>query len=755
MQQPNELPYYESVTKPLLSQQQFQRDGFQPSVSLKYLSQPAYQSQTKQNHSLQHLKQILHQTSYLAVSNHQLPKPGQLQQLSASYKLPKPKIPRLYYSRDSNFATSVKPSLLLKLSSVADKLNVEPQLAHSGGQNIGQSERPLPKQTSYSARQPIPPISNTRSNPDPNSNLVPPRDKNHQLSKSPLLPPPLSILTNHHHHQPIISIPSANHESAAATQPLNSKYKLNIASDPYMISQQSPNFRQSTPLSPASPGNAKPTKRRRREDTAPKKKKQQKTTEEAVDNKLISLSEDSVAKNLDNSTIQTWCALGSLANSMQMYDRAIELYEMALKKNSKCLEALIGIAEQYRDKEDFQKAIEYYQNALSVDKSVGSTWEALAHCYLMTDNLPDSYAAYQQALQLLEDPNVPKLWYGIAILYDRYATYDLAKEAFQRVLTIDPTYDKKSDIHFRLGIIYKHEQNYQLALENFRMILHTPPAPLSEVDIWFQIGHIYEVLEDYPAAQQAYEHILKENPAHAKVLQQLGWLHYQQYMKNTQRQLGSVKEQETHLELAISQLSQSLDYEPTDGYTWYLLGRSLMQQDRHSQAYAAYQQAVYRDSQNPRFWCSIGILYFRIAQYRDALDAYTRAIRLAPDSLPEVWYNAAILYEVSNNQIQDAVAAVENAVQADPSNPIYSAHLRALHAQRSSGVTDSKSVIPEELRIPREPSVPVDRPLPPPQSTSPGATRKPTHPPPGAPRPSSGSAPSSAFVPIAPAPAGV
>lgn len=84
MQQPNELPYYESVTKPLLPQQQFQRDGFQPSVSLEYLSQPAYQSQTKQNHLLQHSKQILHQTSYLAVSNHQLPKPGQLQQLSAS-----------------------------------------------------------------------------------------------------------------------------------------------------------------------------------------------------------------------------------------------------------------------------------------------------------------------------------------------------------------------------------------------------------------------------------------------------------------------------------------------------------------------------------------------------------------------------------------------------------------------------------------------------------------------------------------------
>ena len=209
--------------------------------------------------------------------------------------------------------------------------------------------------------------------------------------------------------------------------------------------------------------------------------------------------------------------------------------------------------------------------------------------------------------------------------------------------------------------------------------------------------------------------------------------------------------QDALLELAISRLSQSLDYEPADGYTWYLLGRSLMQQARHTQAYTAYQQAVYRDSQNPRFWCSIGILYYRITQYRDALDAYTRAIRLAPDSLPEAWYNAAILYEVSNNQINDAVAAVENAVQADPNNPVYAAHLRALHAQVSSGVTDSKNVIPEDLRMPREPAVPVDRPLPP--SSASAAAHKPAHPPPGAPRPQTAlPAVMSSFVPIAPAP---
>jgi cytochrome c-type biogenesis protein CcmH/NrfG len=62
-----------------------------------------------------------------------------------------------------------------------------------------------------------------------------------------------------------------------------------------------------------------------------------------------------------------------------------------------------------------------------------------------------------------------------------------------------------------------------------------------------------------------------------------------------------------------------------------------MSQQKFDKAYEAYQQAVYRDGRNPTFWCSIGVLYYQINQFRDALDAYSRAIRLNP-YISEVWY---------------------------------------------------------------------------------------------------------------------
>src|SRR5947199_2910530 len=89
-----------------------------------------------------------------------------------------------------------------------------------------------------------------------------------------------------------------------------------------------------------------------------------------------------------------------------------------------------------------------------------------------------------------------------------------------------------------------------------------------------------------------------------------------------------------------------------------------MQHLNYSKAYEAYQQAVYRESRNSNFWCSIGVLYWEINQFRDALDAYTRAIRLNT-YIPEIWFNLGTLYEACNNQVQDAIDAYNRCYELD------------------------------------------------------------------------------------------
>ena len=107
---------------------------------------------------------------------------------------------------------------------------------------------------------------------------------------------------------------------------------------------------------------------------------------------------------------------------------------------------------------------------------------------------------------------------------------------------------------------------------------------------------------------------------------------------------------------------------------------------RYNKAYEAYQQAVYRDGRNPTFWCSIGVLYYQINQYRDALDAYSRAIRLNP-YISEVWYNLGSLYESCNNQVTDAIDAYTRAADLDPTNNTIKQRLGMLQTAGGTNAT--------------------------------------------------------------------
>ncbi|ATY63195.1 transcriptional corepressor Cyc8 [Cordyceps militaris] len=381
---------------------------------------------------------------------------------------------------------------------------------------------------------------------------------------------------------------------------------------------------------------------------------------------------------------QVWLQIGSFSEILRVPDEALQAYERALIANPQSITALNAIGMLLKGREAFDKALEFFRTIVDMDRNNGEAWGNLGHCFLMTENLQKAYDAYQQALVNLRDPKDPMLWYGIGILYDRYGSYDYAEEAFSQVMQIQPDFEKANEIYFRLGIIYKQQQKYPQSLECFKYIVSSPPGPLTQEDIWFQIGHVHEQQKDFDNAKAAYQRVLDHSPTHAKVLQQLGWLHHQQsnsyeYQDRAIQYLEKSVNAGRSFRRPVTDDLSLTEADNTDAQSWYLLGRCYMSQQKYPKAYEAYQQAVYRDGKNPTFWCSIGVLYYQINQYRDALDAYSRAIRLNP-YISEVWYDLGTLYESCNNQISDALDAYQRAAELDPGNPHIKNRLQLLRS---------------------------------------------------------------------------
>jgi tetratricopeptide (TPR) repeat protein len=147
-------------------------------------------------------------------------------------------------------------------------------------------------------------------------------------------------------------------------------------------------------------------------------------------------------------------------------------------------------------------------------RSQGEVHAALGHCFLAVSHeesdlsgilrrMQESHDAYKLALAQIVQGEDPDLWYGIGLLYDRYASLmkpsaqkseceAAAIKAFDAVLTIEPRHERRDEVLFRLGLLLKAQNNRTRALECFTAISENPSRPVDALDVWFQIGHVHE-----------------------------------------------------------------------------------------------------------------------------------------------------------------------------------------------------------------------------------------------------------------------
>lgn len=218
-------------------------------------------------------------------------------------------------------------------------------------------------------------------------------------------------------------------------------------------------------------------------------------------------------QQLSEATARGWATLGATASSMELESEASRCFSKALMQHGDNAVALIGLGNMLKSQGSYKQAVEVYQRALESTPEDGATWAELAYCFLMLNDLPSSYSSYEHALHHIKSPKNPHLWYGIGLLYSRYGIHGEAIDAFDACLKIDPDFELKHEVRFRLAIMAKKEGRIDEALEAMLAILPVVDDPSWQCDVLSQIGHVHELRRDAPAAKSAYLKAIDLNQA--------------------------------------------------------------------------------------------------------------------------------------------------------------------------------------------------------------------------------------------------
>ena len=87
--------------------------------------------------------------------------------------------------------------------------------------------------------------------------------------------------------------------------------------------------------------------------------------------------QDSVLAQLASANENTWMLIGAVAEQMQDQDRALTAFENALRHNPTSILGLNAVASIARSRDDFDKAIEYFQRILNIKQDNGEVWGSM------------------------------------------------------------------------------------------------------------------------------------------------------------------------------------------------------------------------------------------------------------------------------------------------------------------------------------------------------------------------------------------
>jgi len=197
--------------------------------------------------------------------------------------------------------------------------------------------------------------------------------------------------------------------------------------------------------------------------------------------------------------------------------RAQSIYQLAVKKYPKNLEALVGLANTYSMLEDYEMSFKYINKALRINPKYRDAYVLKGTNYRNMGNFKLAVSSYETAVQ--QDPEFVGGYLMLGSLY-QWKNDPICIEKYTTAYQLDP---KNPDVIYALAYAKQ-----VFGKEDAAMVLYRKMAKLdsSYYDAWFQMGYIHQFSKNnLDSAMFYYDKVLDTQPKHIQSLHNIGLIY--------------------------------------------------------------------------------------------------------------------------------------------------------------------------------------------------------------------------------------
>ncbi len=326
----------------------------------------------------------------------------------------------------------------------------------------------------------------------------------------------------------------------------------------------------------------------------------------------------------------------------------------------------------------FQDAVQTL-SILPSDSTSSRSQFYLGMSYASMNDYENAYNCLRKSVALDSTNNATRFQY--AKFLQQFGAVEEAQRQYERIVQTDTTF---YPAYFQLGVLLNAQRKFpQREVEIFSHIVRNQPRDFLSLHF---LGDALIRLGQVEAGRTCIATSITLNPNHFPAINQLAGLYFSKndfaealrlythaealhpYDPNVKFNMGECYRKLKNDSAAVFCFAKALALDTTESKYAAQLGYSYFNLKEYGSSVAAYKKAIALDNENPQYWLNLALVYQRMDSTEQVVDAFEMAVSASrPDKIAEI-YSQLGSYQFRRPAYREAANAYARALQFEPHN---------------------------------------------------------------------------------------